>query len=196
MSKAFRVRPPRTLAFSRRRRAAAIPFVALLSAGCASSSGSDGPSEGADGQVTAAREAGECVRGVVVSEGVDIAPRTWVDPADGPRVELLGTMAGNVRLLTGTTVRACGPGLTPGGELEVTEVEVVEVDGMPATLGVLRDEGTDGWSVEPLGSGEATGLRAVSGDLRRAAGTVVWVAGPIESGRLSVRSYGVLEGWR
>ena len=137
----------------------------------------------------------ECVVGTVVSEGLPVAPRTLVRQEDGEEVELMGAFAGNVRRLTGAVVRACGPGRTPEGALDVTAVAVMEVDGMPALLGVLRTAGS-GWVLEPLHGGDATVLAAVPAGLQAAEGEVVWVAGPATTDVLTVRSFAVLEGWR
>jgi hypothetical protein len=136
-----------------------------------------------------------CVTGVVVSEGMDLSPRTLIDPGEDAPVEILGESAANVRYLTGATVRVCGPGRTPTGALEVTRVSLLEVDGMPASFGTLR-ESAAGWMLEPLDGGDPTRLVGVATPLRRAAGSVVWVAGPILDGAISVRSFAVLERWR
>ncbi len=137
----------------------------------------------------------ECVVGTVVSEGLSVAPRTLVRQESGGEVEVIGVFAGNVRRLTGAVVRACGPGRTPEGALEVTEVAVLEVDGMPALLGVLR-RAVSGWVLEPLDRGDSTVLESVPAALQAAEGEVVWVAGLAAPDSLTVRSFAVLEGWR
>lgn len=169
------------------------PLAMLVTAACASAP-SDGPDEGPDASA-ATNSATECVTGVVVSEGMDIAPRTLVRDDDGGTTELLGVFAGNVRRLTGATVRACGPGRTSEGALEVTEVHVLSVDGMPAVLGTLRSV-VSGWAIEPLGGGDLVLLSAMPARLEAAEGEVVWVAGPATVEALAVRSFAVLEGWR
>ncbi|MEX2465330.1 MAG: hypothetical protein WD995_00380 [Gemmatimonadota bacterium] len=165
------------------------PFIV---AACASSGANDVASDAPDAGMASS---GECVTGTVFAEGVDIAPRTWVHPMDGPRVELLGELVGNVRLLAGTVVEVCGPGRTPDEALEVTGVTLRQVDGMPASLGTLRAAAPD-WVLDPPGDGEPVPLTAVPMGLERAAGQMIWVAGPTVGGRLSVRSYAVLERWR
>lgn len=164
-----------------------------LFVGCASR----GPGGPHDAEETVSAAAGrECVIGVIEPEGVPLAPRTWIRPEEGPRVELVGELVGNVRLLSRTTVRVCGPGRTESGALQVTEVSMVAAEGMPARLGTLRAAGAE-WVLEPLFEGELAVLVAeVPADLAEVAGSVVWVAGPVEDGRVAVRSYGVLEGWR
>ena len=137
----------------------------------------------------------ECVVGTVVSEGVSVAPRTLVRQDSGEEVEVMGAFAGNVRRLTGAVVRACGPGRTSEGALEVTQVDVLEVDGMPARLGVLRMS-VSGWVLEPLDTGDPTILESVPTALQAAEGEVVWVAGLAAPDILTVRSFAVLEGWR
>lgn len=170
-----------------------LTLATLAASGCASAP-SDGSDDGPD--VSAASEsAAECVTGVVVSEGMDMAPRTLVRADDGATTELLGVFTGNVRRLTGATVRACGPGRTSEGALEVTEVEVLAIDGMPAALGTLRSV-VSGWAIEPLGGGDLVLLAAVPTRLEAAEDEVVWVAGPATEDTLSVRSFAVLEGWR
>ena len=139
--------------------------------------------------------ASECIVGTVVSEGVSVAPRTLVREEGGGEVELMGAFAGNVRRLTGAVVRVCGPGHTPDGALEVTGVAVMEVDGMPALLGVLRTA-VSGWVLEPLDGGDPTILAAVPPGLQAAEGEVVWVAGVAAPDTLTVRSFAILEGWR
>ncbi len=136
-----------------------------------------------------------CVTGTVVSEGALIAPRTLLRQEGGEHVEMAGEFAGNVRRLTGAVVRACGSGHTSEGALEVTGVEVLEVDGMPALLGVLRAAGS-AWMLDPLDGGDATTLASVPEGLQAAEGEVVWVAGVATPGSLTVRSFAVLEGWR
>lgn len=166
----------------------------LLGASACASGSSGGPEEGHDASA-ASSSAAECVTGVVVSEGMAMSPRTLVRDDDGATTELLGVFAGNVRRLTGATVRACGPGLTAEGALEVTEVAVLLVDGMPAVLGTLRSV-VSGWAIEPLGGGDLVLLSAVPVRLHAAEDEVVWVAGPATEGALAVRSFAVLEGWR
>jgi len=166
--------------------------VVLLVAGCASGGANEAGQDVPDPGVVAS---GACATGTVFAEGVDIAPRTFVHPMDGPRVELVGEFVGNVRLLTGTTVEVCGPGGIEGGMLEVTEVALRQVDGMPAALGTLT-AGPAGWLLVPIGGGEPLGVTAVPTDLERAVDRVVWVAGPMRDGGISVRSYSVLEAWR
>lgn len=162
-------------------------MLVLVTTACASASpeGSDAASPTAD----------ECVTGVVVSEGMDMAPRTLVDPGEDAPVELLGVFAANVRYLTGATVRVCGPDRTPTGALEATRVTLLEVDGMPASLGTLRETAA-GWMLEPLDGGDPARLAGVATPLRRGVGSVVWVAGPTLDGAISVRSFAVLERWR
>lgn len=166
--------------------------VALLVAGCASGGANEAAPDVPDPGVVAS---GSCVTGTVFAEGVDIAPRTFVHPMGGPRVELVGELVGNVRLLTGTTVEVCGSGGIEGGALAVTEVALRQVDGMPAALGTLT-AGPAGWLLVPIGGGEPLGVTAVPTDLGRAVDRVVWVAGPMRDGDISVRSYSVLEAWR
>lgn len=137
----------------------------------------------------------ECATGTVVAEGVPVAPRTLVRQEDGVAVELLGTFAGNVRRLAATVVRACGPGRTSDGSLEVTTVTLLEVDGMPAILGTLR-AAISGWVLDPLDGGDPVILAAVPERLQAADGEVVWVAGLATPDTLTVRTFGVLEGWR
>jgi hypothetical protein len=170
-------------------RLVAVTLAMLTAGGCASA-----PSDGPDADA-ASSSATECVTGVVVSEGMDMAPRTLVRADDGATTELLGVFAGNVRRLTGATVRACGPGRTPEGPLEVTEVEMIAADGMPAALGTLRSV-VSGWAIKPLGGGDLVLLSAVPARLEAAEGEVVWVAGPAADDALAVRSFAVLEGWR
>lgn len=167
-------------------------FLTLAAAACASGS-SGGLDEGPEANA-ASGAAAECVTGVVVSEGMAVSPRTLVRDDEGVATELLGAFAGNVRRLTGATVRACGPGRTPEGALEVTEVAVLSVDGMPAVLGTLRSV-VSGWAIEPLAGGDLVLLSAVPARLHAAEGGVVWVAGPATDGALAVRSFAVLEGW-
>lgn len=164
----------------------------ILATACASSGANDTAPNGPDDAVMSGAP---CLAGTVFTEGVDIAPRTWLYPPDGERVELVGAQVENVRLLTGTTVEVCGPAREPGAPIEVVEVTLVQVDGMPAALGSLRSAGS-GWVLEPLHGGEPLALTAVPPGLTRAVGQVVWIAGPTDAGRLTVRSYAVLEGWR
>ena len=173
-------------------RSLAVGAAVVLATSCASSGTNDAALNGPDESVL---PGAPCLTGTVLTEGVDIGPRTWVHPTDGERVELAGAEVANVRLLAGTTVEVCGPAREPGAPIEVARVSLVRVDGMPATLGSLRAAGS-GWVLEPLAGGEAVELTAVPPGLTRAAGQVVWIAGPTEAGRLAVRSYAVLGGWR
>lgn len=171
----------------------AVMLAALVTSACASGA-AGGPDAGSEASVDSGSPA-ECVTGIVVSEGMAMAPRTLVRDADGTATELLGVFAGNVRRLTGATVRACGPGRTSEGALEVTEVHVLSVDGMPAVLGRLRSVAS-GWAIEPLGGGDLVLLSATPARLQTAEDEVVWVAGPAMDDALAVRSFAVLEGWR
>lgn len=180
---------------SRLRNFGAVLAVILTLATSACASGNSGGPDESPGTSAASSSAPECVMGVVVSEGMAMSPRTLVRDDEGATTELLGAFAGNVRRLTGATVRACGPGRTPEGALEVTEVAVLSVDGMPAVLGRLRSV-VSGWAIEPLGGGDLVLLSAVPARLHAAEGEVLWVAGPATEGALAVRSFAVLEGWR
>lgn len=166
--------------------------LALLVTGCASGGGNEAAQDPPDPGVVAS---GTCVTGTVFAEGVDIAPRTFVHPTDAPRLELVGELVGNLRLLAGTMVEVCGPDRAEGAALEVTDVVLRRVDGMPAALGTLT-AGPSGWLLVPMGGGEPLGVSAVPAGLERAVDRVVWVAGPMRDGDISVRSYSVLEGWR
>jgi hypothetical protein len=142
----------------------------ILATACASSGANDTASNGPDEAVVSGAP---CLAGTVFTEGADIAPRTWLHPSDGERVELVGTQVENVRLLTGTTVEVCGPAREPGAPIEVVEVTLVQVDGMPAALGSLRSAGS-GWVLEPLAGGECARAhrRASRSDPCRGAGGV------------------------
>ena len=166
--------------------------VTLSFVGCASG-GADEAAPDAPAPVVGS--GGACITGTVLAGGLDISPRTFVQSAEGAPVDLVGELVGNVRLLAGTVVEVCGPGRTDGDELEVTHVALRTVDGMPAALGTLGSDAS-GWRLDPVGGGEPIYIVSVPPDLSRAEDRVVWVAGPMEDGRLSVGSYAVLEGWR
>lgn len=167
-----------------------------LAAGCVSSGANGGGGEGAFSDRRADLEAPRCLTGVVASEGMPVGPRTWVRPADAPEVELEGPEVSNVRLLTGVTVRVCGPEADrPGAPLSVESIAVVGVEGVPARLGVLS-AAREGWALEPIESGPSFALSAVPDALAAAEGSVVWVAGAIEGERIRVGSFGILEAWR
>jgi hypothetical protein len=103
-------------------------------------------------------------------------------------------MATNVRLLTGATVTVCGSSTASGLPLMAETVELGEVDGMPAHLGLLS-RGAEGWALQGLGGETPIQLSSVPADLERGEGQVVWVAGAASENGFTVLSFGVLSGW-
>jgi hypothetical protein len=174
----------------------------IIVSGCASTR-SDTPgqdpsaddAQASDDVIGGADEALDCVTGLVVPEGVEVGPRTWIEPEDADPVEVVGPLVANVRLLTGTTARVCGPAGASAGSMDVTTVSLVEVDGLPAALGRLRQLDVS-WQLDPLEGGTPLDLVGVPEGLARAADRVVWVAGELDRNRVTVRAFGVLEGWR
>ncbi len=134
----------------------------------------------------------ECVSGVIGTVG-PAATAAVVARADDVIVELGGEFARSVGRLTGALVTVCGSSQSVG-HLSVESLELREVDGMTAYLGILA-ESQGGWILEPGNDRASIPLADVPSDLTRAASTHVWVAGSWIENRLRVASFGVLSNW-
>jgi hypothetical protein len=106
----------------------------------------------------------------------------------GAPVLVVGARAQEVRRLSNALVTVCGT-RGSGGAVDVSEVELREVDGMPAYLGVLRRVG-DGFVVDVGGGRPPVPLVGVPDPLGAAQGGRVWVAGTWGRDGLSVASWG------
>ena len=104
-----------------------------------------------------------------------------------------GEIARRVIQLTGALVTVCGS-IESVNHLRVESLELREVDGMTAYLGVLTDSGGE-WTLDPETDRASIPLDGVPSDLARAASTHVWVAGTWIESRLHVASFGVLSNW-
>ena len=91
-------------------------------------------------------------------------------------------------------IKACGElasGLGPEKIMTAESFQVQSVDGMPAYLGVLRHK-EGHWELASSKPTEtAILLSGVPGQLRRAQGSVVWVAGEWSDETFSIRSFGL-----
>lgn len=120
--------------------------------------------------------------------GTRTLSRTLIVTADGVSIVVTGAYAAEIGRLAGAEVRVTGSaGETAAGPtIEATSYEVLSVDGDPVTIGTLRSD-ESGHYLESRG--QTVRVAAVSGDLARLEGALVWVVLDENGG---VSRYGVL----
>lgn len=157
----------------------------LLTVGCAP------PASDNHVEDTAADES-RWMEGRVLVSGVDPSSMTVLQSDGEPAVALVGAMEPELRRLQGATLRVGGTpergSVAPGGALDVSSYEVLEIDGMAPRVGILVREGAR----YRLQGGDTTMLVGVPDALARSEGAKVWIIGRAGEDGLTVQSYGVI----
>ena len=136
-----------------------------------------------------------CLTGTISAVGTDFDPGTILRLDDGQEIHIAGEEESFIRVLSGTVMSVCGE-VTRSARAQRTiqaeSFELLSVDGMTAYLGTLQQRDNN-WRLIPGGNEPLVLLSDVSGLLREAEGTLVWVAGAWEDETFSVKSFGLLE---
>ena len=154
------------------------------------------PAEG--GTDTATEGGGEAPEGTslleftgpVTSTGTEGMRMVNLRADDGSSVGLVGDLAAELARLSGAVVTVRGndaPAPADRG-LEVTEYEVVSVNGETPSVGVLERRDGVYW----LGGVPGLQLLGVPDALAQAVGAKVWVTGSSSPDGLTVQSYGII----
>ena len=154
------------------------------------------PAEG--GTETATEGGGEAPEGTslleftgpVTSTGTEGMRMVNLRAEDGSSVGLVGDLAAELARLSGAVVTVRGneaPAPADRG-LEVTEYEVVSVNGETPGVGVLERRDGAYW----LGSDPGVRLMGVPDALAQAVGAKVWVTGSSGADGVTVQSYGII----
>ena len=151
-------------------------------------------STGLDEELLAVAPSQRCMTGAVFQIGTGLAPLTILNVEDEGQIRIAGELKEQIRWLSGVVIKACGEvasGLGPEKIITAESFQVQSVDGMPAYLGVLRHK-EGHWELASSKPTEtAILLSGVPGQLRRAQGSVVWVAGEWSGEIFSIRSFGL-----
>jgi len=143
----------------------------------------------ADGAFVRVGEPGpDRVEGRARRVGTRTLARTLIETTDGGSIVVTGAYAAEIGRLAGAEVRVTGSagGTEAAPAIEATSYEILSVDGDPVTIGTLRSDGS-GHYLESRGQTVRVG--AVSGDLARLEGSLVWVVLDENGG---VSRYGIL----
>ena len=128
--------------------------------------------------------------GPVTSTGTEGMRMVNLRADDGSSVGLVGDLAAELARLSGAVVTVRGneaPAPADRG-LEVTEYEVVSVNGETPSVGVLERRDGAYW----LGSDPGVRLMGVPDALAQAVGAKVWVTGSSGADGVTVQSYGII----
>lgn len=128
--------------------------------------------------------------GSVVSSGTEGMRMVNLRPDDGSPVGLVGELASELARLSGAvvTVRGNSASAPAARGLEVTEYEVVTVNGETPSVGVLERRQGEYW----LGGEPGVHLMGVPEGLGQAVGAKVWVTGSSGADGVRVQSYGII----
>ncbi len=128
--------------------------------------------------------------GSVVSSGTEGMRMVNLRPDDGSPVGLVGELASELARLSGAVVTVRGnPASAPAARgMEVTEYEVVTVNGETPSVGVLERRQGEYW----LGGEPDVHLTGVPDGLAQAVGAKVWVTGSSSADGVRVQSYGII----
>ena len=128
--------------------------------------------------------------GPVTSTGTEGMRMVNLRADDGSSVGLVGDLAAELARLSGAVVTVRGneaPAPADRG-LEVTEYEVVSVNGETPSVGVLERRDGAYW----LGGDPDVRLMGVPSALTQAVGAKVWVTGSSGADGVTVQSYGII----
>ena len=128
--------------------------------------------------------------GPVTSAGIEGMRMVNLRAEDGTSVGLVGDLAAELVRLSGAVVTVRGneaPAPADRG-LDVTEYEVVSVNGETPSVGVLERRDGVYW----LGSDPGVRLTGVPDALAQAVGAKVWVTGSSGTDGVAVQSYGII----
>jgi hypothetical protein len=157
--------------------------------GAGSADGSSGTTEGGGGDAPEPNSLLEFT-GPVTSTGTEGMRMVNLRADDGSSVGLVGDLATELARLSGAVVTVRGneaPAPADRG-LDVTEYEVVSVNGETPSVGVLERRGGVYW----LGSDPGVRLMGVPEALTQAVGAKVWVTGSSGADGVTVQSYGII----
>ncbi len=128
--------------------------------------------------------------GPVTSAGIEGMRMVNLRAEDGTSVGLVGDLAAELARLSGAVVTVRGneaPAPADRG-LEVTEYEVVSVNGETPSVGVLERRDGAYW----LGDDPGVHLMGVPDALAQEVGAKVWVTGSSGADGVTVQSYGII----
>ena len=128
--------------------------------------------------------------GPVTSGGIEGMRMVNLRAEDGTSVGLVGDLAAELARLSGAvlTVRGNEAPAPADRGLDVTEYEVVSVNGETPSVGVLERRDGVYW----LGSDPGVRLMGVPDALAQAVGARVWVTGSSGTDGVTVQSYGII----
>ena len=128
--------------------------------------------------------------GPVTSTGTEGMRMVTLRADDGSSVGLVGDLAAELARLSGAVVTVRGNDAAAPADrgLEVTEYEVVSVNGEPPGVGVLERRDGVYW----LGRDPGIHLIGVPDALAQTVGAKVWVTGSSGPDGLTVQSYGII----
>jgi len=150
---------------------------------------------GTAGEVVPVAPPESCLTGRVSAVGTDFDPGTILRLDDGQEIQITGEEESFIRVLSGTVMSVCGEvaqSVRAQRTIQAESFKLLSVDGMTAYLGRLQQTDSS-WQLIRGGNEPLVLLAGVSGLLREAEGTLVWVAGAWEDETFSVRSFGLLE---
>ena len=109
---------------------------------------------------------------------------------DGTSVGLVGELEAELARLSGAVVSVRGTDAPAPADrgLEVTDYEVVSINGELPSVGVLERRGEEYW----LGGDPGVHLMGIPDALTQAVGAKVWVTGPSSADGVTVQSYGII----
>ena len=133
------------------------------------------------------------VRVVGPAETAQVILSASTSSATTVSVGLSGPLAGELRRLSGATVRATGTPQNnatppPLRAVAVRDYEILKVDGRRPVVGILSSRGDGFW----LTGQDTVELVGVTSDLARLPGAKLYVVGVPEGKALRIRSYGVI----
>ncbi len=128
--------------------------------------------------------------GSIISSGVDGLRMVNLRTDDGTSVGLVGELEAELARLSGAVVSVRGTDAPAPADrgLEVTDYEVVSINGEPPSVGVLERRGEEYW----LGGDPGVHLMGIPDALTQAVGAKVWVTGPSSAEGVTVQSYGII----
>jgi hypothetical protein len=130
------------------------------------------------------------ITGSITSTGTDGQRMLILRMDDGTSVGLVGELQVELAMLSGAVVTVRGndaPAAADRG-LDVTEYEIVTVNGETPSVGMLERRGGEYWLV---GDSDVH-LTAVPAVLTQAVGAKIWVTGSSTAGLLRVQSFGII----